>query len=420
MKILNIICSLAAAALLAACGEQGESPVVAAEMPFTVSMRSASAPGVERDPAASEKIGSWWVAFVDASGNVAEVVSRPDYLTVEVESEIFKAVLAPGTYTAYAFANITQSELGEAAGLAFVKGAKMRGNPAEAVFSGFDAGKLERMPMSGFLHVSVDADGKPGARDIEVVRMFGKVELEFTNGSSDDLIVESWSFGPLYAPTAAVPLLPDYATLGKAPNPSDGGATQFRSKTDPITLPAGRSATDAFYTREIISAHPTSSFVLTVNTSADGVESARHSLAYELNYINRNDWVRIPVTLTDWVVDMDVRFYPPIGGYPAVVVSQDNDEFYATFGTPGRFVITPRARKSPQGALEPLEIETVSTEGDAIFIPGCEPAIDAVTGEMIGEMSSATGSAVTTVTFRVKADANVSHLFTRKFHIIRK
>ena len=385
---------------------------------FAVSAQPALAPGVQRDPEPTEKIGSWWVAFVDASGIVAEVVSRPEHLTDEVESERFEAALAPGSYTAYAFANISQAELGEAAGVAFVKGAKMRGNPSSAMFSGFDPNQSARIPMSGFLQVTVNAASQPDARDIEVVRMYAKVELEFTNESSGDLTVENWSFGPLYAPTANVPLLPNYGTLGKEPATSDGGKTDFHGNSEPIELTEGQSLTDAFYTREIISNHPTGCFVLTVNTSAAGVNSERHSLAYELNYINRNDWVRIPVTLTDWIVEMDVRFYPPIGGYPAVVVDQKNDEFYATFGTPGRFVVTPRARKSPQEAVEPVDVVSLSTEGDPIF--ASEPAIDAVTGEIIGSMSTATGTAVTTLTFRVKTDANVSHLFTRKFHIIRK
>lgn len=421
MKIYHILCILATVAMLASCGAKDEDPpVVTAKSTFAVSAPVATASGIERDPERMEKIGSWWVAFVDASDMVAEVVSRPDDKTSEVESEKFEAALPPGRYTVYAFANISRDELGKASGVIFVKGAKMIGNPSEAMFSGFDPNESGRMPMSGFLPVNINAAGEPDVSDIEVVRMYGKVELKFTNESSGDLTVDSWSFGPLYAPTADVRLLPDYGTLGLKPAPSDGGDTDFRRNSASITLSKGESQTDAFYTREIISAHPTGSFVLTVNTSAAGESSKRHSLAYELNYINRNDWVYIPVTLTDWIVDMDVCFYPPIGGYPAVVLDQKNDEFYATFGTPGRFVVTPRARKSPQGAWEPVENVTVSTEGDAIFTPDGQPAIDPVTGEITGSMSTATGSAVATLTFRVKADANVLHIFTRKFHIIRK
>ena len=160
--------------------------------------------------------------------------------------------------------------------------------------------------------------------------------------------------------------------------------------------------------------------MLTVETSAGDTSSRRHSLAYELTYINRNDWIRIPVILTDWIIEMDVRFYPPIGGYPAVVVDQNNDEFYATFGTQGRFSVTPRARKNDTAPYEAVTVTAIETTGDDIFTTGGKPAIDPVTGEITGEMSSATGNAIVTLTFRVAADTNVSHIITRKFHIIRK
>ena len=58
----------------------------------------------------------------------------------------------------------------------------------------------------------------------------------------------------------------------------------------------------------------------------------------------RNDWVRIPIVLTDWVLELDVTFYPPIGGYPAVKTEEKDNEFYARFGTGGYFAIVPRVR----------------------------------------------------------------------------
>lgn len=393
------------------------TPVEAA---FAVASR---APGTTKDPEASEMIHQWWVAFVDASGNVTEIATRPADTSTPVEEELFKTELKPGSYTAYAFANISREQIEEMAGVRLVKGAKMSGDPAKAVLKGFDADALGKvaMPMSGYLNFTVAQNASPATtHDIEVVRMYAKIELEFLNESSAPMTIDSWCFSPVYTATAPLPLMPVYTTLGDKPLESDGGTTMVHTNTPHTSLEVGGSAFDVFYTREIISDHTTGNFVLTVETSAGDTSSRRHSLAYELTYINRNDWIRIPVILTDWIIEMDVRFYPPIGGYPAVVVDQNNDEFYATFGTQGRFSVTPRARKNDTAPYEAVTVTAIETTGDDIFTTGGKPAIDPVTGEITGEMSSATGNAIVTLTFRVAADTNVSHIITRKFHIIRK
>ena len=68
-----------------------------------------------------EKIHTWWVAFVDKSGIVRHVESRPSSLTSYVEEERVEMNVPTGKYTIYAFANIIQEELKQEKGIEFIK-----------------------------------------------------------------------------------------------------------------------------------------------------------------------------------------------------------------------------------------------------------------------------------------------------------
>ena len=56
-----------------------------------------------------ELINSWWVAFVDRHGEVAKIATGTPANPTSMD--IINTILPAGSYTAYAFANITQEEL---------------------------------------------------------------------------------------------------------------------------------------------------------------------------------------------------------------------------------------------------------------------------------------------------------------------
>ena len=61
------------------------------------------------------------------------------------------------------------------------------------------------------------------------------------------------------------------------------------------------------------------------------------------NVIRRNDWIHIPVVLTDWQLRIEPLAFVPIAGYPASVVSSDG--LTATFSTGGFIILQPFVKK---------------------------------------------------------------------------
>ena len=61
------------------------------------------------------------------------------------------------------------------------------------------------------------------------------------------------------------------------------------------------------------------------------------------NVIRRNDWIHIPVTLTDWQLRIEPIAFVPIAGYPAKTVSSDG--LTATFSTGGIIALQPFVKK---------------------------------------------------------------------------
>ena len=65
------------------------------------------------------------------------------------------------------------------------------------------------------------------------------------------------------------------------------------------------------------------------------------------NVIRRNDWIHIPIHLTDWQFRVEPLAYPPIAGYPAATVSSDG--LTTTFSTGGPIILQPFAQKNNDG-----------------------------------------------------------------------
>lgn len=301
------------------------------------------------------------------------------------------------------------------------------------------------IPMCGFLKNIEVKNTVEETFSIEVVRMVAKIEFQFTNKTAKEITVNSVSIDPVTS--SAVSLMPNYSCLGVksydplvTPTPTYGILTYTPSSS--ITLPASTDAKKNcfFYCKESVSNHPTKKFTIGVNISRkndDGVvfsEELHYSPTEVISYyINRNDWIKIPISFTDWIVDFQVIFYPPIGGYPAVANWNETNtgSHYFTFGSQGQFSIVPKIREAKDGSnwLQPNEYihkndkgEFVADEnklnltisGDDIFYD--QPAIDKKTGEIVGRLSEKTGTALVTVSFKLDNDLIVS----RKLYIIRK
>ena len=108
--IKHLMLALLTALIAASCSEDNtddqdsEGRTVAVEM--VISTRATGTP--EAAQADVEKIHTWLVPFVDKDGIVRHVESRPAALTSYVDEERVEINLPTGTYTIYAFANISK------------------------------------------------------------------------------------------------------------------------------------------------------------------------------------------------------------------------------------------------------------------------------------------------------------------------
>lgn len=401
-----------------------------------------------RDPNATdnELINSWWAVFVSKT-NGKVYAKHGNSLSPAAEQDIVTFEIPQGTYRVYAFANLTEEQLKTAAGISFEM--KKTAPPAETISSAVwnnGAISLNRwasealIPMTGYKDVKVTNEENQSF-SIEVVRMLAKMELTFNNLSKQDVAVNSLAFSPYSHGDIFV--LPDYNSLEKEPNYTQTdavdellfGAPGFSLTKNEGAVPA--SQTEWFYLRECIVPKPGPAdgteaspgdglFKFTINMRK-GAQDARDVVFYVdgLGYINRNDYIRIPVNFTDLTafnVRITPKFYPPIGGYPALWTEDSYTQPVTTitFRTHGYFELTPELLLDDTKLTGPeyvrIESFTVTTPGPDGFM-----TLEWRDREVVGQIFDITGSAE--VEFKIGARAVNSGAyqeFTRTVIIIRE
>lgn len=146
------------------------------------------------------------------------------------------------------------------------------------------------------------------------------------------------------------------------------------------------------------------------------------------NVIRRNDWIHIPIHLTDWQFRVEPLAFVPIAGYPAKTVSSDG--LTTTFSTGGPIILQPFAQKNNDGTWRDFtdtEVTFVSLtwkNSDGTNVSGTgkifetAPTYDAASGRILGVLNNnlATGTYKTTITVKVKlgpaTGTQYEHAFT--------
>ncbi len=390
-------------------------------------------------PTANELINTCVVAFVNtADGTIAETVTLPS--STGVSSQEFSAYLKAGDYKAYAFANFDESAISN---LNISKESKLTIETFEASLYSVDANALSEtslIPMSGMLaDIKVAANGSVTVGGtamtsvtMTVVRMVGKLEFEFINNSTTDITVKEITFKP--AATGDIKLLPsDGISAGEM---IEAGITKtptlkINKNSDDEPAEEASSSGYSFYVREVKSDHPTGCFpiIIKYTIGESETEETMTALLYDLTEIKRNDWIRVPIKLTDRKLELEVEFYPPIGGYPPVTLKEEEDEYYVTFGTGGWFSIEASVVNKGDGstvANKYVEISIPEEGGvsNSSFFRR-QPTVES-SGEITGEIASGlTEGAKSIVTIEVKltdkgADGKdiTTETFKRKIHFV--
>ena len=436
--ITYLMLSLLTAVFATSCSEEsGHVPeaggrTVAVDM--VIATRATGTP--EAAQADVEKIHTWWVAFVDKYGIVRHVESRPDGLTSYVEEERVEMNLPTGTYTLYAFANISQEDLKSETGVEFVEGSAY---PSAVKSVGYAIAMPwapdKDLPMSGKQQVTVTGRANE-VFSIEVVRMLAKMEVRFANESRKQVTINSLKLSQ--SATDKVLLLPNYAYLESGWDTDAPCTARAYLRTYSSLLPAApvlgaydgsaaKDYDDIFYVRESqANYNVTGRYLMAVNITREGghPKDLLFALTKDLRSIYRNDHVVIPIILSDYQVSLDVNFYPPIGGYPAVITEESDEGFYCKFGTEGDFEIYPKVEDTYHGyALlygtgDPKFTYSKTSVSDPSNIFTTAPTVTS-TGEILGELGTGTGTAYVDVEITVSRTGASDQIYDRRIYIIR-
>lgn len=223
------------------------------------------------------------------------------------------------------------------------------------------------------------------------------------------------------------PYLRDYATVyGTAPS-----LVKYTG-SNPLSTPVTNEGkwTDRFYVRESQANYNISQrYLMTVNITREGSthpEDLLFALTKNLSSIYRNDHIVLPLILSDYMVNLDVNFYPPILGYPAVITRESEEEFLCEFATQGTFEIMPKVINASNGYAivygtgDPHYTYTITGISDPSGIFSVTPYIEVGTGETIGELSTNEGVAYVDMEVTVHRTGVADQVYERRVYIIRK
>lgn len=432
--------------LMAACAEEAGYPeegngALGKPVHTRFSIRTATSA-----PEENELIHSWWVAFVAPDNHIERIVQHlPDSPTDEDYAEI---TIPAGRYTAVGFANVIP-EANEDGSYTYHSGAQeltfaigeqspvTADNATQWMYGDMMSENWNSdalVPMSALQPVEISGRNNEEIY-IELVRLVAKIEVSFENVGKRDITINSVRIGsfksnpvtlfPVYESLDSYPVIPSGASM------LDVTRSYSPQRSFPVIAPAGKS-TDIFYTREsTASGLPNGVYTIFVNVthhagmgwnkSTDEVSA----LLTDISYVNRNDHIIIPLQISDYIIGIDAYFYPPIGGYPAVVTEAGNGNYYAKFGSMGVFTIRPHVRKAVAlddpdfGELsnEFLNMEIFSIEGDDIYVQ--KPLLDA-NHDIIGQLGATKGTSKVTLRFKMPQKDGTVLNYLRTILIIRE
>lgn len=383
--------------------------------------------------------------------------STPDP-SYKQSATVESAALTAGTYYVYATANYADG---------FVKGNQYSEADIidKTVRIGIDYSSTKYIPMSGKLASSVKVStGTTDAGIITVWRMVSKLQFYFTNEASEDIQIMGIEVDPVNTNASdqgLVYLFSKDNLTSTANLAANGGVTlpsgvttgsvsyEIPSSESPetltplLTLAAKNEAntddegTLFFYVNE-----SDATFTTTQNQYSLRFKIKRGGTISELRYgvtthygdgstgqdgfnvIRRNDWIHIPIHLTDWQIRIEPLAFVPIAGYPASTVSSDG--LTATFSTGGMIALQPFIMKKNDPTWRDFgdpEVKLTSitwknsdgvdiygdgeNEGDKKIVKTAF-AYDPVTKSIIGELNQARVGSNAKTTFTVNVDLGKS------------
>lgn len=405
----------------------------------------------------------WYRVVITQRGNRQIIKCIDKDLSSSKEKDPMDEIqLSPGNYDVYAFANIDRALLNELniklngqiptdintlrylVPNYFNPTTDSNGKEHYTLLSADDFAKAGHyIPMTSLAPQQVQVTSRVSQTfNIEVRRLFAKLEFVFQNIAEQDLQVNSLSVSNLTVNngTEGSILLMNYEESRDALDLLEGTPTATMSyQLEPcVVYKTGVKESRSFYVLESIAEKLTNSFELNFSVTrkdqAEGTEKneyMRYALTdpNTLTLIHRNDWIVIPIKLGDYELRLKARSYPPIGGYPeAEIEESESNEFVVKFKYEGEFSIRPSVRK--YGTTEWIYLDdstviqdytfTVDTTSSGLTDIFAEDKAPTKQGsEILGTIApGAKGTALVTLTVNIKTDdPGVTRTLTRKLYI---
>lgn len=386
-----------------------------------------------------EMMKSWFVVVVQ-NGTIEKIITSNFQSGVtEVEKDqVFVKELNMGETTFYSFANIKPEEIGLNAITSV----------GQQLPAGFDEKTYQMNGNSKLFHLSITPEFQNGypmsnkqmvnitdnqqVINLEVIRMVAKVQLSITNATDHDIVLKSITLSDVTLNgNRNIKLLPnvDSANKLKGVNLADGVAKgTITLKADEnnkgITIGEGATQPACFYMNESLVDKREDGgnryFILSLTTvdEATGTTSNNRYAMLSWNEIRRNDYLKIPIKLEDYQIRWTVEAFSPIGVLPKV--TDDGENLSLDFSYYGEFHIKPEVIKLSRTGSQTLSVsewqmgtDATGSDGwalqeqnpqgeDGVNIFDCSPAWVPSAYRLEGEMGNRTGSAIYTMTIKVK------------------
>lgn len=329
-----------------------------------------------------EKMKNCFVVIVQ-KGKIIDLLKSEEYATEQDYVGTLESTLDEGETIFYSFANISPEELG------FVSTPKYysESNPNTDFPANFDqklysvAGNVgvakvkpygeeasrknlfpKGIPMSNKQTFTIKKTTQQ--IDLEVIRMVAKMKLKLTNDTPNDIILKSISLTDitdngskgaenLYLlpgvdnGTAVEPHISPSATSSKYTVNlwSKVGETEVPWVKIPANTATSKKAVEVtFYLNESVAKSP-EYFILNLQT--DNLAINRRITLAKWDVMARNDYLEVPIKLSDYQITFDVQQFTAIGVLPSI--SQVDDKLTVKFKNYGEFHLVPHVKEYSTG-----------------------------------------------------------------------
>lgn len=381
-----------------------------------------------------EMMKSWFVVVVQ-NGKIVKIILKSLDAT-EVEKDQVFVELNKGETTFYSFANIKPEDIGLDASTSV----------GQSLPAGFDEKTYQMDGNSQLFHQLMTPDFQNGypmsnkqvvnitynqqVINLEVIRMVAKVQLTITNATDHAINLKTITLSDVTLNgDQNIKLLPNVDSnnqlqVNLANSAKKGTITLTAAENNGMTIAARAKQTACFYMNESSVDKGEDSgnryFILSLTTvdAATGATSNHRYAMLSWNEIRRNDYLKIPIKLEDYLIRWKVEAFSPIGVLPKV--TDDGENLSLDFGYYGEFHIKPEVIKLSRTGSQTLPVDewqmgtdATGSDGwtrqeqnpqgaDGVNIFDCSPAWVPSAYRLEGEMGNRTGSAIYTMKIKVK------------------